>query len=113
MEDCNQEDINTVNDQVNSQCVYMGPFCEFHSYSISSLSGDQVPYCHYSYVNGFGYILGDRAQIYKYLDSQNLREYADLYLDPKNTDIVRETNVKVVSKCQNKYCQHCEDYDLA
>jgi hypothetical protein len=85
-------------------------------------------------MDSHGYIVASRSQIVKYLtgNGQNLTYDADTasgvssledfgvlgqqYIPPIDgsdpANAMKEIDVKVVSKCLNKYCNYCDDYDL-
>lgn len=128
--DCPNADHETINDEIQKQCIYLGPHCNLKSFTTNSVTGKQVPYCKYSYLDDNGYTVGSKHQIMKYLlegtsfdpatanfeSVEDLRTMASKYMDPveESYDLTAaETNVKIVAECKNKYCESCEDYDLS
>ena len=120
-----------VNDQVERQCIYLGPFCEQVSMVQSSITGKYEPICQFSHMSNHGYVIGSRYRILNYINSvtainSNTSNYGSLndlksaglyYINSAEetslSDIKKEMNVKVTAKCANKYCNNCNDYNLA
>lgn len=126
---CKHTDQQTVNDEINKQCLYLGPFCGISATTNSSITGQEVPMCGYSYMQDHGYIVGSRFRILNYLQTEtylnpfsslvsslaNLKQLAEKYIAPVEGNsferVKQEINVNVVAKCQNKYCNMCEDFN--
>jgi hypothetical protein len=134
--DCRFADEQTVNDEENMQCVFLGPFCGFSALTTDSITKKDAKKCGYSYMNDHGFILGNKYRIMKWfyeetalnddtkvVDSiEELRVVAQHYINPVDNAVQydgtnlaynpAEENVMVVAQCQNKYCNLCEDYNL-
>ena len=76
--DCKKADFQSVNDEVNKQCIYLGPFCAYDHIVTNSATKKPVPSCKKSFMNDKGYVLGSRYQIMNWM-----RNVAS----PKNLDI--------------------------
>ena len=60
---CHHADQQTVNDEVNRQCIYLGPFCGISSTTRNSITGRGAPMCKYSYLSDHGFIVVSKFRI--------------------------------------------------
>jgi hypothetical protein len=97
----------------------------------SSITGKMEPICQYSHMSNHGYVIGSRYRMLNHINSvttidtnssiyqtvEELKAVGMSYLTPAEEtsleDIKQEMNVKVTAKCSNKYCNNCNDYNLA
>ena len=97
--DCQHFDVSMTNDDINKQCIYLGPFCQK-----SNFLDDGSQECVYSSLKNKGYIIQKRSKIIEYLQESSEKEK---YLSPLSYP---DTNV--VASCQNPLCLSCDPNNL-
>lgn len=129
---CETQDDPRVTDELNGQCVYLGPQCTETTTVASTRSSGQLRSCSRSSMERQGYVLGSRTSIIGYLQNETyinnktamvgstavlrgmMRQLSEQYISPRETlqDALQEIKVKAVAQCLNKYCSSCEPFNL-